>query len=148
MRLGILGAGVPASRVLENFPQLLHARIDVFPSLSHIDCAEVLLDHDIFLLPSFFEGTPLGLIEAMCTGIPVITTATAGMKDVIDDGENGLLVAPGNCVEIVSAVERLVTDWKLRQRLGRQAFSDASAKYTWRAAAETVNQVYSSLLAL
>jgi glycosyltransferase involved in cell wall biosynthesis len=146
LQLGILGAGTPAESVLADFPASLRSRISVFPPLSHAECAEVLLDHDIFLLPSFFEGTPLALIEAMCTGIPAITTATCGMKDVVQDGQNGLLVAPGNSDQIVRSVELMMADPSLRQRLGRQAARDAAERYTWKAAAELVDTAYSSLL--
>jgi glycosyltransferase involved in cell wall biosynthesis len=146
LRLGILGAGAPAESVLADFPASLRSRIAVFPPLSHAQCAEVLLDYDLFLLPSFFEGTPLALIEAMCTGIPVITTATCGMKDVVQDRRNGLLVSPGSSEQIVRSVEIMMADASMRQTLGRQAARDASAKYTWKAAAELVNAAYSSLL--
>ena len=145
LQLGVLGAGVVASSVLADCPSALHSRITVYPPLSHADCAEVLLDYDIFLLPSFFEGTPLALIEAMCTGLPVITTATCGMKDVVEDGQNGLLIAPGNPGQIVSSVELLMNDSSLRRRLGQQASSDATRRFTWRAVAELVNAAYSSL---
>jgi glycosyltransferase involved in cell wall biosynthesis len=153
MQLGILGAGVlasrvvaDASRVLADFPASLHSRITVFPPLhSHADYAEVHLDYDIFLQPSFFEGMPATLIQAMGTGMPVIATATCGMKDVVEDGRNGLLIAPGNSGQIVGAIELLMTDSSLRRRLGQQAFSDAARKFTWRAVAELVNAAYSSL---
>jgi glycosyltransferase involved in cell wall biosynthesis len=146
IQLGILGAGSPASSVLADFPESLHSRIAVHPPLSHADCAEVLLDYDVFLLPSFFEGTPLALIEAMCSGMPVITAATCGMRDVVEDGRNGLLIAPGNSGEVVRAVELLMTDSSLRRRLGEQAAQDVTRRYTWRAAAELVDAAYSSLL--
>jgi glycosyltransferase involved in cell wall biosynthesis len=146
IQLGVLGAGVSQSSVLADFPASLHSRIVVHPLLSHADCAEALLDYDIFVLPSFFEGTPLALIEAMSAGMPVITTATCGMKDVVEDGRNGLLIAPGNSEEIVRSVELLMTDSSLRRRLGEQAAQDAARKYTWRAAAELVDAAYSSLV--
>jgi glycosyltransferase involved in cell wall biosynthesis len=146
LQLGLLGAGAPAETVLADFPASLHSRIVVFPPLSHAECAEVLLDYDLFLLPSFFEGTPLALIEAMCTGIPVITTATCGMKDVVQDGENGLLISPGNSEQLVRSAEIIMTDSHLRRRLGKQGARDASTKYTWKAAAELVNAAYSSAL--
>lgn len=146
IQLGVLGAGIPASRVLADFPASLHSRIAVLPPLlSHADYAEVHLDYDIFLLPSFYEGTPATLIQAMGTGMPVITTATCGMKDVVEDGQNGLLIAPGNPGEIVRSIELLMTDLSLRRRLGQQAFCDAAQKFTWRAVAELVNAAYSSL---
>jgi glycosyltransferase involved in cell wall biosynthesis len=146
LQLGILGAGTAAESVLSDFPASLRARIAVFPPLSHAECAETLLDYDVFLLPSFFEGTPLALIEAMCTGIPAITTATCGMKDVVQDGGNGLLVSPGNSEQIVRSVELIMTDASLRQKLGRQAARDASERYTWKAAAALVDKAYSNLL--
>lgn len=145
LQLGVLGAGVVASSVLADCPPALHSRITVHPPQSHAGCAEILLNYDIFLLPSFFEGTPLALIEAMCSGLPVITTATCGMKDVVEDGENGLLIAQGNSGQIVSSVELLMSDSSLRQRLGQQASSDATRRFTWRAAAELANAAYCSL---
>jgi glycosyltransferase involved in cell wall biosynthesis len=146
LQLGVLGAGIPTAHVLAGFPEELHSRITVHSPLSHAGCAELLLDYDIFLLPSFFEGNPLVLVEAMCTGIPVIAASNSGMRDVVRDGQNGLLVTSGNTGEIVSAVERLMADASLRQRLGRQGFVDATARYTWRALAEIVNDVYCRLL--
>lgn len=146
LQLGVLGAGVPAARVLADFPQPLYSRITVHPPLSHAESARLLLDYDMFLLPSFFEGTPATLIEAMCTGMPAIAAANSGMKDVVEDGRNGLLVSAGNTSEIARAMERLITDAGLRERLGRQGAADATAKYTWRALAEIVNHVYCGLL--
>ena len=148
LQLGILGAGMPAESVLADFPAHLHSRITVLPPLSHADCAQILLDYDVFLLPSYFEGTPLALIEAMCTGIPAITTATCGMRDVVQDMQNGLLVTPGDSGQLVRSIELLMADSNLRRRLGLQAAHDAAAHYTWKAAAERVNIAYSGLLKL
>jgi glycosyltransferase involved in cell wall biosynthesis len=121
-RLPSIELGVFASSVLAGFPVPLRSGIAVLPTLlSHTDYAEHHLDYDIFLLPSFFEGTLLALIEAMCTGIPVVTTATCGMKDVVENGRNGLLVAAGNCGEIVRLIESLMNDLSLGRRLGEQA---------------------------
>src|ERR1035438_7504249 len=122
IQLGILGAGIPASHVLADFPAALHSRISVLPPvLSHAEYAEIHLDYDIFLLPSFFEGTPATLIQAMGTSMPVIASATCGMRDIVEGGKNGILIAPGNSGQIVSSVELLMNDKGLRQRLGEQA---------------------------
>lgn len=145
LELGVLGAGVPAACVLRDFPELLHSRIAVHPPASHVDSAEILLDYDIFLLPSFFEGGPLTLVEAMYTGMPCITTSS-WLGNLVKDGQNSLLVTPGNTGEIVSAVERLMMDASLRERLGRQGYANVTGKHTWRALAEIVNKVYSGLL--
>ena len=148
LQLGVLGAGAPPEQVLAHFPEPLHSRVTVLPPMSHAECAEILLDYDIMLLPSFVEGTPLALIEAMCTGIPAITTNTSGMKYVVQDGINGILVNPGDAGQIVSAVERLCADADMRERVGRRAFKDASSRYTWEALGALVHQAYSNLLGL
>jgi glycosyltransferase involved in cell wall biosynthesis len=82
----------------------------------------------------------------MGTGMPVIVSATCGMKDIVEDGKNGLLITPGDSGQIVSSVELLMNDKGLRRRLGLQASQDAKHKYTWRAVAELVNAAYFSLL--
>lgn len=145
LQLGILGAGIPSGRVLAHFPEPLHARIAVLPQLDHAGCAAVLLDYDIFLLPSFYEGTPLALIEAMYTGIPVITSAACGMKDVVENGRTGLMVAPGSSADIIHAADLLIGDSSLRERLGRAASLEAIQKYTWQATAERMHAAYSRL---
>ena len=147
IQLGILGAGIPASHVLADFPAVFQSRISVLPPvLSHAEYAEIHLDYDIFLLPSFFEGTPATLIQAMGTSMPVIASATCGMRDIVEGGKNGILIAPGNSGQIVSSVELLMNDKGLRQRLGEQASQDVKQKYTWRTVAELVNAAYSSLM--
>lgn len=145
LQLGILGAGLSAERVLADFPGPLRNRIAVFAPLSHAECAETLLDYDIFLLPSYFEGGPLALIEAMYTGIPAITTSS-WLRHLVRDNENCVLISPGKPAEIVNAVDRFIGDAGLRERLGRQGSADAISKCTWRALAESVNEVYSKLL--
>ena len=77
-------------------------------------------ESDVFLLPSVFEGTPLTLMEAMHSGLPIVTTDVCGMRDVIRNGESGILVpirSPGN---IAQAINQLAGDSELRQRLGRR----------------------------
>ena len=97
---------------------------------------------DLFLLPSLFEGTPLTLIQAMMSGLPVVTTSTCGMKDVIANGDTGLLIPIRSPDAIVAAVEGLMADRSLRERLGRAAQSAALDRYTWDRVAEPVEEAY------
>jgi glycosyltransferase involved in cell wall biosynthesis len=147
LQLGILGAGLAADRVRADFPEPLRARIAVYSSASHAEAAEILLDYDIFLVPSFFEGGPLTLTEAMASGMPAITTSS-WMRQLVQDGENCLLIPPGDAAAIVRAVERLMQDAGLREKMGRQAHADVTQKYTWRALAERIDKAYSGLLKL
>jgi len=142
LHLSVLGAGSPSEAVLSAFPEALRRRVACPSSRAPAELAAHLATADVFILPSLFEGTPLTLVEAMLSGLPVVTTATCGMRDVIQHGSNGLLIPLRSPHAIVSTVERLLSDAQLRSRLGRQAHADAVEHYTWDKVALPVRQVY------
>jgi glycosyltransferase involved in cell wall biosynthesis len=107
--------------------------------------ARAFAEADLFLLPSLFEGTPLTLIQAMMSGLPIVATSTCGMKDVVTHEATGLLVPLRSPAALVAAVERLVMDQTLRARLGEAARATALGQYTWRQVAEPVRHVYERL---
>ena len=107
--------------------------------------ASAFAEADLFLLPSLFEGTPLTLMQAMMSGLPIVTTNTCGMKDVIVDDVSGRLVPIRSPQEIVSTVQQLASDCDLRARLGRAARAEALQHYTWDRVATPVQQVYERL---
>jgi colanic acid/amylovoran biosynthesis glycosyltransferase len=74
---------------------------------------------DAFCLPSFAEGLPVVLMEAMATGLPAVTTGVMGIPELVRDGENGVLVPPGRADLVADALGRLARDPELRARLGR-----------------------------
>lgn len=141
----VLGSGVPQSTVRATFPEPLRARISFVDTTSESETAAAFAAADIYILPSLFEGTPLTLLEAMMSGMPILTTAVCGMKDIIQDGRNGLLVPIRSPEAIVVAVERLIASLAFRACLGRSAQADALEKYTWQNAAEPVRAVYEHL---
>ncbi len=74
---------------------------------------------DTFVLPSFAEGVPVVLMEAMACGIPCVTTRITGIPELIRDGEDGLLVTPSDSRELADALARLMDDTQLRARLAQ-----------------------------
>jgi len=78
---------------------------------------DLLAASDAFVLPSFAEGVPISLMEAMACGVPVIATRIAGIPEMIRDGIDGLLIAPGSETELEAAISRLMDDPALRSRL-------------------------------
>ena len=72
----------------------------------------------IFSLPSFAEGIPVVLMEAMAMRLPVISTRITGIPELIEDGQTGLLVAPGRPDQLANTLEAVLVDHSLRRRLG------------------------------
>lgn len=107
--------------------------------------AEAYRDAEIYLLPSYAEGLPIGLLEAMSYGLACVTTPVGGIPDLVDDGENGLLVPPGDVGALAAAIERLVADEGLRRRLGQSARETVERGYAWQARACELGQLYREL---
>lgn len=77
---------------------------------SQSDVAQALGDADIFVLPSFAEGVPVVLMEAMAAAVPVITTHVAGIPELVQDGVHGILTHPGDPASLAGAIDALLSD--------------------------------------
>ncbi len=72
---------------------------------------------DVFVFPSYREGFPTAITEAMAEGLPVITTPTRGMVDHLVEGSNTLFVAPGDDAALTAGLDELLQDPALRERM-------------------------------
>jgi glycosyltransferase involved in cell wall biosynthesis len=81
----------------------------------------LLASADAFVLPSYAEGLPMSLLEAMAWGLPVISTTVGSIPEHVRDGVQGLLVQPGDVSDLSGAIERMVMDDGLRARMGEKA---------------------------
>jgi glycosyltransferase involved in cell wall biosynthesis len=79
------------------------------------------------VLPSAWENFPHTVVEALAVGCPVIATSVGGVPEVVRDGENGLLVAPGDSQALAQAIARLLSDEALRERLAAAAPGSVAA---------------------
>jgi glycosyltransferase involved in cell wall biosynthesis len=140
------GCGVPPEEIQRFFGPELTGRVIVHPVVAAEHMQELYAAHDVFLFPSLMEGLPLVLLEAMATGMPVITTETCGMPDVVENEYNGLLIPPANAVSIEEAILRLANSVELRQRLG-EAARETMKRYTWERAARQLEELYRRVLA-
>jgi len=78
----------------------------------------LLEEGNIFVLPSYNEGLPLSMLEAMAWGLPVIVTPVGGISEIVQDGENGLIVEPSNIEQLSDAMKSLIANEELRISLG------------------------------
>lgn len=92
------------------------------------DVAAYLRSADVFVLPSVGEGMPNALLEAMATGLPCVASEIGGCRDVIDDGQTGLLVPPGDAGALRATLEHLLRSPALRHRLGTAAREEVVAR--------------------
>ena len=82
---------------------------------------EMIAACDILVLPSFMEGLPIVLMEAMALGVAVIASRVAGIPELVVDGDSGLLFTPARWDELHAAIARLAGDAALRARLAEAA---------------------------
>lgn len=94
------------------------------------DVADILKQSHIAVLPSYREGMPRSLLEAAAIGRPMVAFDAVGCRDLIKDGQNGLLVPFQNADALADALEKLATDSELRTRLGQQARLDVEHTYS------------------
>lgn len=118
-RLVIVGAG-PDAADLEAAVRAygLERRVQFTGALNQDQVADWYARADAFALPSFAEGIPVVLMEAMASGVPCVTTRITGIPELIRDGRDGLLVTPSDSEELAEQLARLMDDPALRRRLG------------------------------
>jgi glycosyltransferase involved in cell wall biosynthesis len=104
-------------------------RVDIPGWLDPPATAALLQRTGIFVLPSFIENLPMGIIEAFAYGLAVIATPVGAVPEVIDHDRNGFLVAVGDVDALASALTRLLDDEGLRLRLGEAARRDHAERY-------------------
>ena len=112
------------------------------------DLREVYADFDIVVLTSLNEGCPVSIIEALAAGKPVVATAVGGVKDVIQHGENGLLVPPGDPDKIARACADLIDSPSTRQRLADRGRRTVFENFAIQNSVDLVEQLYLNLLEL
>jgi glycosyltransferase involved in cell wall biosynthesis len=109
------------------------------------DASRVASAFDVFALPSLYEGLSIALIEAMSLGKPSVVTRTGGVPEVVEHGQHGLTVPPGDADELATALLALLKDDDLRSRMGREAMRRAAA-FDIRSAVRRMEEVYQEVL--
>ncbi|WP_294171708.1 glycosyltransferase family 4 protein [uncultured Sphingomonas sp.] len=106
---------------------------------------EVYRGHDIFVSPTYAEGFSNTILEALASGLAVLSCRSVGVVDCLRDGENGLLVEPGDRVVLAKALTRLVDDAQLRRRLAATSLEECRRTYSWDAVGRQIMGVYEQL---
>ncbi|MDL0128081.1 glycosyltransferase family 4 protein [Halobacterium salinarum] len=118
---------------------------DAFLTGFRDDVPRVLAASDVLVLPSFREGTPRVITEAMASGLPVVATDIAGIPEQVEDGENGYLVSTGDSGALAERLEELLADGELRERMGARGLERAE-QFSVEAMVEELGEVYQERL--
>lgn len=125
--------------------QSLSPRVVMLGQVEQID--RIYRAIDAHFLTSDSEGSPMVLLEAMSYGVPLVATRVGGVPDLLIDGDNGLLFSAGDRDGGRAAIERLLADPALRERLGTSGHQKASAEFHWTRWAKRHVALYEAALA-
>ena len=101
---------------------------------------------DIFTLPSYTEGLPLVVVEAMACGLPVVVSKVGGIPELVKDGINGFLVPPKDRFSLTKKLEILVNNEELRQKFGLKALETVDDEFNIEKKVEKMIEIYKELI--
>ncbi|MDT0631502.1 glycosyltransferase family 4 protein [Rubrivirga litoralis] len=146
VRLAVSGIGPDVDAVRERVDALgLGGAVDVLGIASYEEAPARYHLGDVFVSPTYMEGFSNTILEAMASGLPIVSCEVVGVVDCLQDDRDALLVAPEAPEQLAAAVERLLDDAPLRERLAQTALDEARTLYSWRARGEQIAGVYRSL---
>lgn len=119
----VYGDGVLREELLAYADQLGLDGKDIFVGAftRREELSQIMAQTDIFVMSSILEGQPLGMVEAMAYGCPIVVTSVGGIPELIEEGVNGLLCQPGDSACLAQKIRTLIEDPALRIRLGQAA---------------------------
>lgn len=120
-----------------------------FKFVSYIESKEILREYyraaDVFVLPSYYEGSPTVLLEAMSCGIPGIATNVGGIPELIQHGKNGLIIPSRDPVGMAHAILKLVNDESLRTMMGINAIHYIKEYHDWSVIVNKLEAIYENV---
>jgi glycosyltransferase involved in cell wall biosynthesis len=108
------------------------------------DIPEICIASDIFVFPSYQEGLPVSVMEAMSAGLPVICARIRGNTDLIQDGYGGFIHAPEDCIGFAQSIDKLIENNELRKEMGKRNKEEVK-KYDKHVVKERMKEIYQLL---
>jgi len=124
----------------------LTEKVQFLGRLSDKKLHEMYRNADIFVFPSLWEGYGIVLAEAMTYGLPVVSTNVSSIPEIVSNGENGILVKPASVKHLTEALDELIGDDDLRQKMGHKSIKIASGFKSWDEVGKTLVKKIESFL--
>ena len=116
----------------------LTERVEVTGRLSNDKVGPLLASHDLFVLPSSYEGFGIVYLEALMAGLPVVATSAGAAHEVIEDGKSGMLIPPNDVNALAACLRALITDRERLVEMSAAAECRAEQFPTWHETAMTI----------
>ena len=142
MKWILAGTQADAASVFRSWPHELHADTIVIPSFTHDQERDLLARASVFVLPSFFEGQPLSLLQAMAAARCCVASDCCGQRDLIQHGQNGLLFPVGDAPALAKLLEETFRNNPARQHLGEQAQASVRDRCWGTVSAEVADSLH------
>ena len=120
--------------------------IHIHPAVTGTEKIKLFRSADIFVYPSYHEGMPMAVIEAMACGLPIIATQVGGLPDLVCPGVNGLLVPAGQPDQLANAIHQLVVNPQLRYSMQTSSFRRAQENFDIEKLVSRLLDIYRALL--
>lgn len=133
----LFGTVFTEEEVKKDFPKEIHPNIDVIPKFNTTEEKTLFQQLDIFILPSFFEGQSLALLQAMGAGLCCITSNCCAQIDLIQHKENGLLFKTGDASDLLQQIKFAISNPELRKTMAENA-AKSVADREWKVVSEEV----------
>ncbi len=133
----LIGTGVDGDTVLSDWPEHLRSYVRVIPNFPPEDEIQFLSNSSLFVLPSYFEGQPLSLLQAMGAGKCCITSNCCGQKDIIENGKTGFLFEKGDSQELAELISMCNNNRALADEIGINA-KEYVGKLSWENVSEKI----------
>lgn len=118
-----------------------------FPGWVRGDTKDKLLrEADVFFLPSYNEGMPMSVLDAMGYGLPVVSTNVGGIPKIVHDGENGYCCDPGNVNRFAKGITKILLDGRGRKSFGEASWKIVKEGYSLEAHLNRIEQAYEQVL--
>lgn len=111
-----------------------------------MDVSEIIATFDVAVLPSLFEGMGRVLLEAMAMEKPVVASRVGGIPDLVHDGVNGILIAPGSVQELTSSLVKTLRNPVMAREMGKQGRKRINAEFSVDTMVQSIERVYHELL--
>ena len=143
LRLVVSGIGPDVGRARDRAAELgIGGRVEFTGYSCYDDAPAAYRRGDVFVSPTYSEGFSNTILEAMASGLPIVSTRAVGVVDCLAHERDSLLVEPRDAAGLAGAIGRLLDDGPLRRRLARRALADVRRLYSWAAVGRQIVDVY------